>query len=151
MKILSVLLIGALVFLLGCSRTPKENDQQAFESDLSEATLFMVTLTNLDSGDIAKARRLAEIPVFMDLDSLPNFAAKGNPTPEQKQKMVALARQALDYMQRHESEWDPRLPTVRAAVRGLQKILTEPEDVRRLQELSDYFAAAERKLEKEKP
>jgi hypothetical protein len=111
----------------------------------------MVTLTNLDSGDITKARRVAEIPVFVDSVFLPYYAAKGNPTPEQKQQMVALARQVLNYMQRHKTEWDPRLPTVRAAVNGLQKILTGPEDVRRVQKLSDYFAAAERQLKEEKP
>ena len=33
----------------------------------------------------------------------------------------------------------------RPAVRGLQKTLTGPEEVRRLQELSDYFAAADKK------
>jgi len=41
----------------------------------------------------------------------------------------------------HRDEWDSRLPSVQAGMRGLQKILTEPEDVRRLKELSDYLAA----------
>ena len=157
MKSLSILSVGlAMVFLSGCCTSCKENEQQmieqqAFEADLSEATLFMKTLTTLDSGDIAKTRNVAEIPLFVDLDVLPYFAARGHPAIEQKQEMVALARQVLDYMLRHRSEWDPRLPSVQAAVRGLQKILTEPEDVRRLQELSDYFVAAEKKLETKKP
>jgi hypothetical protein len=151
MKILPVLLVGASVILSGCCTTPEENEQQAFESELSEATLFMQTLTALDSGDIAKTRKIAEIPVFVDIVGLPSFAAKGHPTPEQKQELVALARHVLDYLQRHRSELDPRLPTIGAAMGGLQKILTEPEDIRRLQELSDYFAAARTKLEKDRP
>ena len=46
----------------------------------------------------------------------------------------------------HREEFDPRLPSVRMGVRGLQKILTQPEDVRRLTELSDYLAGVEKKM-----
>jgi hypothetical protein len=108
MKYFSILLIGALVVLSSCSTAPRENDQQAFEANVSEATLFMATLNTLDSGDIAKTRAAAEIPVLVDSASLPYFAAKGHPTPEQKQEMVALARQIRDYMLRHRSDFDPR-------------------------------------------
>ena len=141
MKSMSTLFAGAIaVVAIGCASTPKENDQQAFEADLSETTLFMKTLTNMDSGDIAKARRIAEIPVFVDISSLQYFATNGHATPEQKQEMVVLARQVLDYMFLHRSELEPKLPSVQMAMRGLQEIFTEPKDMRRLQELADYFA-----------
>ena len=52
----------------------------------------------------------------------------------------------MDYMLAHREEFDPRLPSVRMGVRGLQKILTQPEDVRRLTELSDYLAGVEKKM-----
>jgi hypothetical protein len=139
MKSTFILFFGITVLLSSCTTSPKENEQQAFESDLSEVTLFMTTLTNLDSGNIVKARKVAEIPVFVDLVSLPYFAEKGHPTVEQKQEMVSLARQVLDYMSQHRDEWNPELPTIQAALRGIRKILTEPDDVHKLQELSDYF------------
>ena len=106
----------------------------------------MMTLHALDSGDIAKTRQVGFTPVCVDLSSLPDFASKGHPSAEQKQQMVALAREALDYMLRHKEEFDPRLISVSGAVRGLRKILTEPQDVRRLQELSDYFAQREKQM-----
>ena len=130
--------------LSGCSMTPRENDQQAFESDLSEVFCSLKTLQTLDSGDIAKTRQMAMVPVFVDLASLPEYAAKSHPTPEQRQQLVALAREALDYMLAHRQEFNPRL--LRMDLVGLQKILTQPEDVHRLTELSDYIADAEKKI-----
>ncbi|MGA3284153.1 MAG: hypothetical protein ABSD57_06820 [Verrucomicrobiota bacterium] len=139
MKSSHILVIGAIMVLLsGCSTVLKENDQQAFESDLSEASCCLKTLRTLDSGDIAKTRQVAMVPVFVDLASLPEYAAKSHPTPEQRQQLVALAREALDYMLAHRREFNPLL--LRNGVGGLQKILTQPEDVRRLKELSDYIA-----------
>ena len=146
MKLLFALFAGFLVVLLpSCSTMPNENDQQAFEADLSELTLFLKTLHALDSGDVARARRIASVPVLVDSSSLPSHAAAGHPTPEQRQELVAVARDALDYMLRHKDEWYSRMPSVRMAMRGLQKILTEPEDVCRLKELSDYLTELEKK------
>ncbi len=143
----SLILFAILAaFLPGCGTTPSENDQQAFESSLSEAQLFMMTLHTLDSGDIAKTRQVAFTPVCVDLSSLPYFASRGHPTHEQRQQMVALAGESLDYMIRHKDEFDPRLLSVSGAIRGLRQILTEPEDVRRLDELSDYFTGREKKM-----
>ena len=139
MKCSLILFASLMVFLSGCSRTPTENDQQAFESSLNEAQVFMMTLRTLDSGDVAKTRQVGFTPVCVDLSSLPYFASKGHLTTEQRQQMVAVAREALDYMLAHRQEFDGRLPSIQACVRGLRKILTEPEDVRRLDELSDYF------------
>jgi hypothetical protein len=147
MKLPLILFVSATVFLSACSTTPRENDQQAFESDLSEATLFLKVLHTLDSGDVAKTRRLAMIPVYVDISSLPYFASKGHPTPEQRQELVTLARDTVGYLSTHRQEFDGRLPSVQACLRGLRKILTEPGDIRRLQELSDYFAEAEKKME----
>lgn len=147
MKLPVILFVGATVFLSACSTTPKENDQQAFESELSEATLSLKVLHTLDSGDVAMTRRVAMIPVCVDISSLPYFASKGHPTPEQSQELVTLARDTVGYLSMHRQEFDGRLPSVQACLRGLRKILTEPDDIRRLQELTDYFAEAEKKTE----
>jgi hypothetical protein len=143
-KFLLILFAGSMVLLSGCSTTPRENDQQAFESSLAEAQVFMMTLQALDSGDIEKARHVGFVPVYVDILSLPDFASRGHPTVEQKQQMVEVARQALDYMLKHKEEFGPEYMS--NMVRGLRKILTEPEDVRRLQELSDYCAEREKKM-----
>jgi hypothetical protein len=139
MRFLHVLFVGAMIFLTGCSTTPRQNDQQAFESDLSEAGLFLKTLQTLDSGDVAKTRQVAMIPVCVDMSSLPSYAAKSDLTAEQKQELISVARGTLDYLLAHRQEFDGRLSSVQMCVRGLRKILTEPEDVRRLDELTDYF------------
>lgn len=127
------------MFLTACSATPRQSDQQAFESDLSEAGLFLKTLQTLDSGDVAKTRQVAMIPVCVDIASLQSYAAKRDLTSEQKQKLISVARGTLDYLLAHRQELDGRLPSVQMCIRGLRKILIEPEDVRRLDELSDYF------------
>jgi hypothetical protein len=146
MKLPLILIVGAMVFLSACSMPPKENDQQAFEADLSEASLFLKTLHTLDTGDVAKTRQIAMIPVFVDISSLPAYAAKSHPTPEQRQELVALARDTLDYLLAHRQEFDTQLPSVQMCVRGLRKILTEPEDAPRLQELSEYLAGREKTM-----
>ena len=128
----------------GCTTSPEENYQQAFESDLSETFCLLKTLHTLDSGDISKTRQVAMIPVFVDLASLPDDAANSHPTSEQRAQMVALAREALDYMLAHRQEFHPRL--LRMDMVALQKILKQPEDVRQLAELADYIAATDRKM-----
>ena len=127
------------MFLTACSTTPRQNDQQAFESQLSEAGLFLKTLQTLDSGDVAKTRQVAMIPVCVDMASLPSYAAKSDLTVEQKQELLSVARGTLDYLLAHHQEFDGRLPSIQMCVRGLRKILTEPEDVPKLTELSEYF------------
>jgi hypothetical protein len=127
------------MFLAACSTTPRQNDRQAFESELSEAGLFLKTLQTLDSGDVAKTRQVAMIPVCVDMASLPSYAAKSDLTTEQKQELISVARGTLDYLLAHRQEFDGRLPSVQMCVRGLRKILTEPEDVGRLDDLTDYF------------
>ena len=147
MKFSHILIIGAMLALLsGCTTAPEENYQQAFKSDLSETSCSLKTLHTLDSGDISKTRQEAMIPVFVDLASLPDDAANSHPTSEQRQQMVALAKEALDYMLAHRQEFHPRL--LHMDMLALQKILTQPDDVRQLTELADYIAAAEKKMSK---
>ncbi len=106
----------------------------------------MTTLRTLDTGDISKTRRVAMTSLHVTLSFLPTYAARAHPTAEQKQEEVALARGVLEYMLVHREECDPRLPSVRMGLRGLQKLLTQPDDVRRLTELSDYLAGVEKKM-----
>jgi hypothetical protein len=139
MKIRHIAFLGAIVFLAACSTPPRQNDQQAFDSEFSEAQLFLMTLQALDSGDVAKTSKIAMFPVCEDIASLSSDAAKDSLTTGQKQKLVLLARGTLDYLFTHRQQIDGRLESVQRCVRGLKKILTGPDDVRRLAELSDYF------------
>jgi hypothetical protein len=127
-----------MLLLTACSTPPRQNDQQSFERDLSEASLFLKTLQALDSGDVAKARQIAMVPVLVDMASLPDYA-KSHLTAMQKHELILLARNTLDYLTAHRVEFDGHLPSIQACIRGLRNILTDPEDVRRLNELSDYF------------
>jgi hypothetical protein len=143
MKYLTILFAGlATAFVSGCCSTEKAADQQGYSSSLVETDNDLKILAALDSGDASKARKAAVLPVFMDLDYL-QFCTTRNivsPTPEQKLESVKLARKTLDYMLKHRDDWDARLPSVQAGLRGLSKILTTPEDVLKLKELSDYLA-----------
>jgi hypothetical protein len=139
MKISHIAFLGASVFLAACNTAPRQNDQQAFDGEFSEARLFLMALQSLDSGDVAKTRQIALFPVCEDIASMSSDGAKDGLTPGQKQKLVSLARGALDYLLAHRQQVDGRLASVQRCVRGLEKILTDPDDVRRLAELSDYF------------
>ena len=152
MKLPLILFICATVFLSACSTQPKENYQQAYEQSFADGSVAMTTLQALDTGDIRKTRRVAMTGLHMTLDELSYLDAHLHPTPEQKQEEVKLAREVLDYMLAHRDDFDSRLLSVRAGMRGLQKILTEPDDVRRFTELSDYLAEVEKKMsETQKP
>jgi hypothetical protein len=144
MKSTLTLFLGLL--LTGCCTAPKENYQQAYEASLADGGVMLTTLRTLDTGDIRKTRQVAMTSLHVTLSFLPTFAAQAHPTAEQKQGELALARGVLDYMISHREEFDPRLPSVRMGVRGLQRILTQPEDVQRLRELSDYLAGVEKKI-----
>jgi hypothetical protein len=139
------LLVGLVAGLCLRSWLPSENYQQAFEADLTQAKISMMTLQKLDSGDVVKARDMEIIPVFEDLDSLRYYSTKGwaSPTPEQRQEWETVAKETLDYMLRHKNEWDPRLLSVRDGVRGLGAILSKTEDIRELVELTNYLASVE--------
>jgi hypothetical protein len=142
------LLVGLAAGFWFRSWLPLENGQQAFEADLTEARLFMMTLQKLDSGDIAKTRSLGTIPVFENLDSLRYYSLKGwaSPTPGQRQEWKKLGRETLEYMLRHKDEWDPRLLSVRDGIKGLGFILSDTDDVRHLSDLTNYLASVEQKM-----
>jgi hypothetical protein len=147
MKFSPLSVVGVLMMLLsGCGGKPKENYQQAYEQSLADGTVTMTTLRALDIGDIRKTRQVAMTSVHMTLSSLSTLAAQAHPTPQQKLEELTLARDVLDCMLAHRDEFDPRLPSVRVGVRSLQKCLTEPEDARRLKELSDYLAGVEKQM-----
>ncbi len=154
MKFLAILFVGAAMFLSSCCTPPKENYQQAIQSDLVQAQVSFRTLKPVDSGDTVKARHLLMLPVWMGLDGARFYSVEGlaSLTPQERQDWTTLARQTLDYMLLHKDDWDLRLLDVQAGMRGLRYFLATPEDVQRLNELSDYLAAAEKKKsEDEKP
>lgn len=143
MKTISILF---LVVLAGCSTAPKEDYQQAYEMDLVDGKVMLTTLRALDAGDVQKARRIGITDLHITLSALADYGVRAHPTAEQQQEAVTLARGVLDYMLAHREEIDPRLPSVRIGIRGLQQILTQPEDVRRLTELSHYLAGIEQRM-----
>jgi hypothetical protein len=136
----------AAILLSGCSKTganakralENEKFQRAIEDELLHSRAFMRTLHALDSGDPTKARKIAIIPVLMDLDFAQYYFTKGlaPPTREQTEEWTKVASQTLDYMLKHRDEWDPRRVDVQGGMRGLRYFLKTPEDVRRLDELS---------------
>jgi hypothetical protein len=78
------------------------------------------------------------LPAYMNMDFARFCSMKGwiNLTPEDKQEWTKIARRTLNYMLHHTDECDSRDSAVQAGMRGLQYFLTEPDDVRRLNELS---------------
>jgi|GEM_PF-2744625 len=111
-------------------------------------TCSLAALHSLDSTNVVQARKILLLPVFLDLDfwASADDYAKANATEEQKTELLSLAHKTLDYLLKHKEEIDPRFPDVKAGVRGLEKILTQPEDIRKLQGLADYFLQVEKKM-----
>ncbi len=73
-------------------------------------------------------------------------------TPNERRDCSTLASQVLDYMLLHKGDWDSRRLDVQAGLRGLRYFLTTPKDVHRLDDLTDYLAAAaKKKSEHQKP
>jgi hypothetical protein len=149
----------AAILLSSCSKTPDSKTldakcQGAIESDLLHTRAFLRTLRTLDSGDATKARKIAIIPVLMDLDFAQYYFTKGlaSPTPEQTEQWTEVASETLDYMLKHRDEWDSQRVDVQGGIRGLRYFLTKPEDVRRLDELSGQLVENKKKaLEIPKP
>ena len=144
-RCLSFLSFGVMALVSSCTTAPKMDSSQILEDEVLEERICLNILSALDSGDLSKTRKLAETPMLVDATILPYYAANGQLRLDQKEAMVAMARNILDYMERNKSELKSRLNQTRSAVRGLQKTLTAPEDVRRLQVLSVYFAAEDEK------
>jgi hypothetical protein len=155
MKLLSIFFAGFMAVLLSsCSTAPKPNYQQANESDVVQADLALALLKQLDAGHVDRARKIATIPVYLGMNSARFNSIHGlvSLTPEEKQEWVKVARETLDYMLRHTDEFDSGDLTVQWSIRGLRYFLTEPDDVRRIDELSERLAEIEKKrLETPKP
>jgi hypothetical protein len=154
MKFSAILFVAAAMSLSSCCTPPKENYQQSIQFDLGQAQVSFLTLKPVDSGDTVKARHLLMLPVWMNMDGARFYSVEGltSLTPQERQDWTTLARHVLNYMLLHKDDWDLRLLDVQAGMRGLRYFLTTPEDVQRLNELSDYLAAAEKnKSEDKKP
>jgi hypothetical protein len=117
---------------------------QIVEDSVLEQHVCLNILSALDSGDIEMARKFAETPMLVDASTLPYYATRSHLVPGQKKDMIKRARQVLDYMERHKNELKSRSQT-RPALLGLRETLTDPDEVRRLQALSDYCAAGDKK------
>jgi hypothetical protein len=136
------LLLGLVAgFWLGW-RLPKNDIQQLFEGELSFADTSMKTLQKLDSGDVAKTRRMLILSVYANLDRMQFWTSKGwaSPSPVQRQQWTTVARETLDYMLQHKEELDPRDPYMQLGVKALGPVLSETGDMERLSELTNYLA-----------
>lgn len=146
MKLLHVLSIGSLAFVSACS-TPREDGWQlAYEGWLCDGTFAMKTLHTLEAGDAAKAKKMMTNQVLITLHGLQDFIPLTDPTPEQREQEILLAREILAYMLRHREDFDPRLGSVRLGVAAMKRILIEPDDVAQLTELEDYLAGVARTM-----
>ena len=143
------------ILLSSCSTTPKLNYyQQANVSYLVQADISLGILKQVDAGHVDVARKIAMVQVYMGIDFARCYCIKGKVslTPEQKLEWTIVARETLDYMLRHTDECDSRDLGVQSGIRGLRYFLSEPQDVKRLDELSERLAQNERKrLETQKP
>ena len=78
----SILLVCFAGFLLaGCRTTPKENSEdfaQIGEDEVLEERITLNILSALDSGDIDKTRKYAELPMLIDASTLPYYATNGS-------------------------------------------------------------------------
>ena len=129
-------IFAALLFLTGCAT---ENvKQEAFNRNLVDGFVTMYTLHSLDDGKTNNAVRNETQRLAMEVDGLAFSDPPAHLAPDVKQSEIALARQVLDYYNKHRADMDPRSPEVQAAMEGLKKILTEPDDVKRLKKLLDY-------------
>jgi hypothetical protein len=127
---------------------PKADYQQPYYAWIGDGQATMDILRVLDEGDIHKVRHAEMSRLLVTLDALADMDAHSQSDPLEKQDEVKLASDALDYMLAHRDEFDPRLPSVQAGVRAMQKILTRPDDVRRLKELTDHYAEIEKSWQK---
>ena len=142
------------MFLSSCCTPPKENVQQAVQSDYTQAYCSFLTLKPADAGDRAKTREMLMTSVFLSLDNVRSCCVEGmtSLTPNERRDCSTLASQVLDYMLLHKGDWDSRRLDVQAGLRGLRYFLTTPKDVHRLDDLTDYLAAAaKKKSEHQKP
>jgi hypothetical protein len=138
--------VFAVLLLLGCGTTdPKWNDQQAYEGRIGGANRQMGILHALDAGGVHVARRAALQTVNGMLIDLPSLETKVHVTPEEKTKETALARDILDYELLHKNELDGRWGAD-MGLPWLKRILTEPEDIRRLAELEACIATSREKI-----
>ena len=147
MKSLAIFFAGCMAVLLSsCSTAPKPNYQQANESDVVQAHLALDVLKQLDAGRVERARKIATIPVFMGIDSARFNSIHGlvSLTPGERQEWVKIARETLDYMLRRTAEFDSRDLTVQWSIRGMRYFLTEQDDVRRIDALSERLAEIEK-------
>ena len=108
-------------------------DTTAYAHVLTNAFETMMTLQE-HADDLSHMRQAMMVAMHVALDQLSYLDAHSHPTPELKQAEIKLARDVLDCMLAHR-DFDTSLPTAPAGMRALRKILTEPEDVRRLVKL----------------
>ncbi len=146
MKFTFILPVGfAVLFLQGCSTTPKWNDRQAYECRIGGGNRLLDVLQALDAGGVEQARQVALLHANRMLIDLPSVTANAHLTQEDRMQGMAFAKAVLNYELIHKDELDGR-SGADDGLKWLKQVLTEPEDVRRLAELEDCLARADYKI-----
>lgn len=141
MKFTFVLPVGvAMLILQGCSTPPRWNDRQAYETRIGGGDRMLDVLQALDTGGAEQMRRTALQEANRMLVDLPAVAANAYLTAADTARGTAFARDLLNYELAHKDELAGSGADV--GLIWLKRILTEPEDVRRLTELEGYLAGA---------
>lgn len=130
-------LLAASLILTGCAT--QNVKQEAFNRDLIDGTVTMNALQQLDNGETNKLKHTEMFRLEMAVGGLAYYGVDANPDPKVKEAEVTLARQALDYFSVHRKELNPGSPALQGAVKSLQQILTNEDDVLRVKALSDYL------------
>ncbi len=97
-----------------------------------------MALSALDSGNDVVDRQSTELSLFINICSLSNYP--DHLSAKQKEQVLTVEKGTLDYLSTHRQEIECNLVVVRSCIRSLRKFLTASDDIRRLDELSDYFS-----------
>ncbi|HVU07703.1 MAG TPA: hypothetical protein VHG89_04075 [Verrucomicrobiae bacterium] len=133
-------LIFCAVWFSGCKTPdscPTYEDVHGLELVQGEANLAY--LKALESGDLAKVKQMVRTQLFLNISFLPTYAKKFKMSAEEKIEADAFAKNALSYIWEHRKEIDGRSPAVQGALSAFPQLLTDKNDLERLQKLSDFF------------
>jgi hypothetical protein len=135
-----LILIFCCVWLSGCKTADTRPTYQDIHAEaVVQGEVELKYLKALESGDLAKAERMVQTQLFLNISFLPIYAKKFEMSAEEKAETDAFAENALNYIWEHRKEIDGRLPAVQGALSAFPHLLTNKSDLERLQELSDFF------------
>ena len=143
MRFLAILFLATML-LTSCATTQQQVMRDSHYKHTHTALMTMDMLRALDQGDLDYTRQVEIDRLCDELVFLVDTDRRYEPDLLEKEDEVLLADEVLGYMLAHHDLCDPFSTSIRAGMPALRQILTKPEDVQRLTELSKY-------VEKPKP